>query len=224
MSNLNPPRQYSSVAITLHWLIALAIICNLGIGLFIVEAGARNPAKATPAISGFFKLHLLLGLAVLILSVFRLAWRLSHRVPELPPMNPLLRVAAHVTHVALYVGMIAVPVVGLLMILIGRGYVPVTGLPDIAYSTTKVQAFMPHGDPRVMRAVAVCMDAHMWLAFSMAGLLVLHVGAALLHHFWYRDDVVRRMLPAMLLRRPSAAGRVEVALAGHSPPRSREST
>jgi cytochrome b561 len=39
------------------------------------------------------------------------------------------------------------------------------------------------------------MEAHEFLANMTILLLILHIGAALKHHFWNRDDVLRRMLP-----------------------------
>jgi cytochrome b561 len=44
-------------------------------------------------------------------------------------------------------------------------------------------------------------NVHFALNLLLAGLLAMHAGAALKHHFVDRDDVLRRMLPRFMIKR-----------------------
>ena len=67
--------RYTHVAIALHWTIAWLIVIALALGLTIDLVPATLKSAAINA-------HALLGLAVLALSLYRLAWRLGHRPPD----------------------------------------------------------------------------------------------------------------------------------------------
>ena len=96
--------RYSAVAMWFHWTIAVLVIVNLAIGLL------------HDAIGGL-AIHKAIGLTVLLLTAGRVAWRLLHRPPPLPAHTPAWeRGAAHATHWALYLLMIAMPVSGWVMV------------------------------------------------------------------------------------------------------------
>lgn len=97
--------RYTRVAITLHWLIAAAILYNLASGLL---------NDVLPR--WFFVFHVSSGLTILILSVVRVGWRLTHKPPPLLPMQGWERALAHTVHVLLYTAMLVMPLSGWAMI------------------------------------------------------------------------------------------------------------
>lgn len=114
-----------------------------------------------------FRTHLFSGYAVLALAVIRIGWRLTHRAP--PPvagMPRILEIASHATHGLLYLAILLQPVLGILTI-----------------SALGKQLGWPG-------------PVHVALAYVIAGIVALHVGAALWHHFVRRDGLIFRMLPA----------------------------
>ena len=112
MTAKNTPLRYGTVAMTLHWLIALLIIANICIGLYFADLPHSDPSKLSLA-----QLHKSIGLTVLMLSLARVAWRLINPVPPLPRgMNPALRFFARATHVLLYVLIIAIPLTGWMLV------------------------------------------------------------------------------------------------------------
>ncbi len=111
--------RYTRVAIALHWLIAAAIAYNLLSGL------ARDLLPG-----GFFVFHVSSGLTILILSVVRVVWRLTHKPPPLLPMKQWERGLAHGVHFLLYAAMLVLPLSGWAMISAN----PPAGSPGAAYA------------------------------------------------------------------------------------------
>jgi cytochrome b561 len=188
MSTTVARSTYSRVAIILHWLIGIAIIANLIGGLL----HDLPPREMRGVIMG---LHKATGITILVLSVARLLWRLTHRPPLLAAtIKAWEKGIAHATHWIFYLLIILVPVSGWVMVSAAEKRRPLTwfGVFDIPY--------LPVAQDRI--AAAGAGNAHELLAFVMIGLLVLHIGAALKHHYLDRDNTLARMLP--LLRERTA--------------------
>ena len=179
---LPPARsRYSSVAILLHWLIALAIIGNW----LIAQIAEEAPEAKEQQLMG---LHFALGMSVLILSVARVGWRLAHRPP---PPNPAHRawerVLASVVHKLFYILMIALPFTGYMMVQTYTGGMDINmfGLFDLPGITmAKDEA-----------ANEVFHELHENFAATMLVLFLLHVAGAWKHQLLDRDGTIFRMLP-----------------------------
>jgi cytochrome b561 len=160
-----------------HWLIAALIIAQGVIGLSMVQMGL------TPAKVRVFALHKSIGMTILALVLLRIAWRLTEKRPADPPAMPRWqRRAAHGLHLALYVLILAIP-------LSGWWFNSAANAPLVWFGWLN----LPTGglDP-VWKPRALLL--HQTLFWILVALLVLHVGAALWHHFRQRDDVLRRMM------------------------------
>lgn len=184
-------------AIVLHWAIATAIIGNLLLGLWMHEAVdvAATQARAITA----FQLHKSLGLTILLLSVLRLVWRLLHHPPALPTaMTVWERTAARSAHWAFYGLMLALPLSGWLYVSTQwRGSVPLN-VPTLWFGLFEVPHLLGIDTfTRELRQTYAgwAIEAHELLAWGAVALLVLHVLAALKHHFRDRDEVLASMLP-----------------------------
>lgn len=175
--------RYSSGAIWFHWAIALLIVVNLAIGLL--------HESLLDGFKGAIPLHKSIGLTVILLTVGRIAWRLAHPAPPHPPtMRPLERLAANGAHVGLYVLMLVMPLTGWALSSGGAKRYPLNwfGLFDVPY--------LP-----VSKAVGgAARNAHGLLGWVMLALIVLHVAAALRHHFILKDGILARMVPGVRAR------------------------
>lgn len=167
--------RYDAVARGLHWAMAVLIIANL-------LSGFLN--DALEGIVRVIPLHKSIGLTVLALSLFRLAWRFVGARPPLPAaMPPWERAAAQMTHAAFYALMIALPLSGWIFSSAGKYPLDWFGLfPVPKFAVTKADAIY-----------TVMHDGHEAMGVIAAVLIALHVGAALRHHFVLRDTVLRRM-------------------------------
>lgn len=191
--------RYSAIAMTLHWLIALAIFGLIPAGWWMADA-IKDPATQNQAYQ-VFQIHKSIGLTVLALTLARLAWRLSHPAPPLPEgMAGWERFAARATHVGFYAVTLALPLTG--WAYVSAGWAAELDKP-LAVATSWFGLFeVPHWGAisgmaeEARRAFAFqAISAHSLLAWGAIVLIGLHVGAALKHQFLNKDDLLGRMIP-----------------------------
>ena len=104
--------RYSSPAIFFHWAVFLLV------ALAYLAIEIRGP-KGSDSRVFWMNVHLTAGTLVLVLSVLRVLWRAVSRVPPPIPQAALLRWLSKLAHVALYVFIIAQPLLGIMMINLG---------------------------------------------------------------------------------------------------------
>ena len=182
MTSLSTQR-YSTLAIALHWLLALALL-----GMFIVGSYMAD-LPFSPQRLQLYNWHKWAGVTILALSVFRLVWRLTHRPPELPEsveaaMPSWQLKAYHATHVALYALFFIVP-------LVGWAYSSAAGFPVVLFGVLPLPDFVPASK----ELAALIKPWHEITATALAALAALHIAAALKHHFIDKDGLLQRMLP-----------------------------
>ena len=173
--------RYSLGAIAFHWAIAVLISLNFA-AAWVADDAPRLQAQQIMAN------HKAIGIAVLVLSLLRLLWRVLHKAPPLPEtLRPLEAALAKVVHWLFYVLMIALPLAGWAMHLTETGGMPVHwfGLFDIPGLPVAKDERL--GD--------IFSDMHEFLANLMLVLAAIHVAASLKHIFLDRDGTMRRMLP-----------------------------
>lgn len=174
----NTATRYGSVAQALHWAV---------VALLIVQITLGKIADDLPL--GFDKLvtlarHKSFGITILALAVIRLAWRLANRPPPPPPMPGWQRLAAKLSHAALYALLFAMPLTGWMMSSASNYPVSWFGLAQLPDLVSP--------DRQLARDLK---DVHELLANVLLSVVVLHVLAALKHQFVDRDGLLMRMLP-----------------------------
>jgi cytochrome b561 len=184
-----PPSRYDSVAMILHWVVALLLLLDFVLAL---SFSRFNPGDALYFRSAY-DLHMSFGLGVLVLSVARVAWRLTHVRPPFPDMAFGLRVLARASHLLLYVFMVAAPLSGWLVLSLRHQATSVFGIFRWAWPTLPAIAAMAR--PERQSWHDELLPVHTRLSYLGMCLVALHVAAALYHHYGQRDDVLQRMLP-----------------------------
>jgi cytochrome b561 len=172
-------KKYTTTAIALHWLMAVAILGAFALGLYMAGL-PLSPDKLR-----LYSWHKWAGVSIFALLFVRVAWRLAHRPPALPMhMGRGEQWVAHAGHGLLYLLMLAVPLSGWLMssakgiqtVLFG-----VLPIPDLLEKNREL------GD--------LLQTLHWGFNMLLAATVIGHTAAALKHHFVDRDDVLTRMLP-----------------------------
>lgn len=182
------PSRYDPVAVFLHWTMALLIITMLIIGLIMEDV---QPLSLRFLV---INLHKATGITILALSVFRLVWRFMNPPPSLPATMPLWeRLAAHASHWALYTFIIVMPLSGWLMVSASAKY------PIVFFGLGEAPFIPMPADAALAKSIGgLSRTTHEWLGYGAIALIVVHVAAALKHHFINRDFVLLRMLPRFL--------------------------
>ncbi len=175
----NSENRYGSIAITLHWLIAILMIGLLGLGLYMTSLPFGLQQLQ---LYGWHKEY---GILVLMLAVVRIIWRMRNITPTLPSsMANWEKFAAHGMHYIFYAFMFAMPMTGWMMS-------SAAGLPVSFFGLFILPDLVSQNEN--LRVILV--QIHEWLGYGLIAAILGHTGAALLHHFYYKDNILRRMLP-----------------------------
>jgi cytochrome b561 len=179
MPNQSSPTRYSAVAQAFHWLIAALIVTQFTLAYMAddLPIGAHKLALLAR--------HKSFGMTVLMLAILRLLWRLKNPPPELPDhMTPLERKLARATHIAFYVLLFAMPLTGWMMSSAKN------------YSVSWFGLFTwPNLIGKNETAFDILRATHDTMSVILLSIAVVHILAALKHHFWNKDNVLLRMLP-----------------------------
>lgn len=174
-----PADQYSPLTIALHWatlLLLAAVYLCIELRVFFPRGSAIR--------DGLRSWHFLLGIVILVLTIVRLAVRLANSTPPVAPKPPAWQIAAaHTMHLALYLLLIVMPIIGWLMLSAAGKPVPFFGL--------ELPALIGE-NPSLSKSIK---DVHAIAGRIGYGLIVLHAATALYHHYFVRDNTLKRMLP-----------------------------
>jgi len=183
---------YTHVAVFIHWVTALFIIGLLAVGKFMTGLDEADVLRFT-----LTQWHKTFGVLVLLLSCIRILWRLTHRAPPHPANAPAWeKFTASLSHFAFY-----------LLIL----FLPLSGWAMASVSTLDIDTLLfnrihwPHLPLIEWLNLSDIAARELWEhrfhhAHHVAGtvlivLLLVHISAALKHHFVDKDVVLRRMRP-----------------------------
>ena len=176
------PQTYAAASKWLHWIIAACVLAILPMGIVM----PRLPEGALQ--NELFELHRSTGILVLTLAVLRVSARYAFGTPA--PARSLTRferIALVAAHHSLLLLIFLMPLVGWASMSAYRAEVSVYGLFTL-----------PNILPKDPVLYGVLSWAHTILGYSMAAILVAHIGGALMHGFIRRDGVLNRMLPERL--------------------------
>ncbi len=175
MGMMNTDKRYGAVARFLHGIIFILVLLMIVGGFFLDEV----PKEYKGVI---YNLHKLTGLAILLLMLIRLCWSLVNIKPAvLPNTPPWQHKAERIVHGCLYLFIIAMPLVGW----IGSsaaGKPPHLGDLSLGLPVTENKEL-----------AETLFESHELIAFVIIFLVSVHVVAALYHHFFKKDDILRRM-------------------------------
>jgi cytochrome b561 len=173
-------QRFNPLQRTLHWLMAICILAMLFIGVGMVSTVASDYLTLV-------NIHKPLGIAILVLALIRLVVRLRYGAPPLPLDLPEpMKLAAYLSHYALYALMIAMPLIGWAML--SAAEYPVVLWPAV---------WLPRIMPLNPSLHTLLWNAHFYLAFLFFALILMHLAAALFHGLIRRDGVFDSMAPTL---------------------------
>jgi len=174
----NTLNRYGIIAKLFHWGMAIILIGMVILGLVMVELpfGVQKLK--------LYRWHKEYGMLILMLVTLRLAWRFSNIIPPLPSHLPWWQKwAAYSVHFAFYLLMFCLPLSGWMLS-------SAAGLPVSFFGLFVLPDLVTASEPLRLTLTLI----HAWLAYFLIAAFFAHVGAALFHHFYYKDDILRRMI------------------------------
>ncbi len=174
------PASYDTVSKWLHWSAAGLLIA----GFIVAENTSHRFAGGTG-----YGFHVLIGLALLALTVWRIGWRLKFAAPAYPAtMSGPEKTAASLIKLAFYAVLIILPLSGLV---VHADEFPTGGQIFSLFNLPAMPGWLMLGEAE---------GVHEFMSHAWIPLMGVHVAAALWHHYFRRDDVLTRMLPGKARR------------------------
>src|SRR3974390_1413368 len=170
--------HYGTIAKALHCLIVALLVVQYSIGWLMPDI--HRDMKPGAGMTW----HISIGTVILTLIVVHLAWRLTHPVAPESSLPPWQRLGSEAVHWLLYALVLATTLSGWLFASV-RGW-------SISWFYLVPLPMLSGENTPLMRAINGWHQNFEWALLILVGL---HVTAALLHLFYYRDGVMRRMLP-----------------------------
>ena len=181
MSDAAAPKRYPDSAILLHWLVLILVVAAYTCILL-----RTNFERGSDIREGLKAWHFMLGLSVLAATFLRIGLRvLVWKTPPITPLPPrMLHLLSIAAHLAIYAWLIAMPIAGWTILSAEGDPIPFWGLN-----------LPPLTSPDKVLADQV-KELHETSGTIGYFLLGLHAAAALFHHYFMKDDTLRRMLPS----------------------------
>ena len=175
-------QRYDRRTIVLHWVTAVLVIV-LWVSAHFIDSFPRGPAR-----TNMRSVHILLGVILAAVLVSRIVWRrlAGVRLPDVG--HPVLARLASSVHFVLYALLVA-------EVLLGFTNAWVRG--ESIFGLFSIPSFAP--DDRPLRQLIN--RVHDLVANTILVVAGLHAVAALVHHFFWKDEVLRRMWPSRGARR-----------------------
>lgn len=182
---MDTSKKLSPYTIALHWLVAISSIGLIGLGLYMVNKEAWH----------LYHWHKSIGLLVFGVIIVRVIWRLKNGLPQpVRPFSRLEHLGAMAAHWLLLLCTLAMPLFGMLY----------SGASGHGFGIFSLALFPENPDPAKPGQVIPFSSAladfgqrmHGWLGYLMLALIILHIAAALKHHWLDKDATLRRMLGA----------------------------
>lgn len=178
-------QKYGRTVVSLHWLIALLVLCNIALGLL-------HDDVAKPVGHGMIQLHESFGITILILACLRLLWRFTHRLPPVPhEYANWERYLAQTSHVLFYCLIFALPLTGWLHASAHSPDAPLRLYWSIPwFNIGPITGFAASTEKSLSHST---IQVHIYLTYLLYCVLTLHILGALKHQFIDRKPELQRM-------------------------------
>ena len=167
MTLISTKLRYGAVAQAFHWVTVVLLATA-----WLVAHGGSRP------------LHETLGFAVFVIVAARLLWRAFDRRPAHDSLSPVVALGSKLVHWLLYAMLLAIPASAIAGSWVEGHAITVYGLGQIGPYLAQSRQ-LGHQ----------IMEVHQLLANAIVVVAGLHAAAALFHHFFVKDGVLRAMLP-----------------------------
>lgn len=173
----NTITKYGLISTYIHWITAVMVFALFGVGFWMVDLNYYSEWNKT---APYY--HKAFGLILLLITLFRIGWKVKNIVPKELGENKIEKRLAKIAHLTLY---------GLLLVIMCSGYLISTadGLGIDFFNIVTI----PSAGRLFEHQEDIAGNVHEIAAYILMAMVGLHALAALKHHFIDKDDTVKRI-------------------------------
>lgn len=172
------PLKYDRMLVLLHWVLAMGLFYQLGLGLWMEDIPKDPPGIRAE----WFNLHKSIGICLGLLILWRFGWRITHSVPAPPIGNTEFQnKLSQWAHRILYLCMAVLPLSGFM----GSNF---SQYPIKFFGLVLPKLWDPSPEGKELFS-----EIHEVTAFIMMIIIILHISAAVWHQWVKRDGLLSRM-------------------------------
>jgi cytochrome b561 len=171
----NTLTEYGIISKLLHWLSAILLLIQIPLGFYLVDLDFGEERITIENI------HVLVGLGIFYVVIFRLLNNLINPVPKLGPATFLgQRLIAKLNHLLLYIAILSITISGILKKLFnGESLV-------IFFKKIKIEDNFELADQFY--------NIHILSNYVLIGLVVLHISAVIIHKLFFKENLLKKIL------------------------------
>ena len=171
----NSLTEYGSISKIFHWLSAAVLIFQIPLGFYLVDLDFNEKRLTIESI------HVLLGLSIFYITIFRLIYKLFNPTPPLSnSIFPGQRLIAKLNHVFLYITIIMVTISGALKKLFNGEIL------DVIFFSLEIKDNFDLAE--------LFYDVHIVANYTLISLISLHILAVITHKVLFRENLLKKIL------------------------------
>jgi len=171
----NTLTEYGIISKLLHWLSAILLLIQIPLGFYLVDLDFGEERITIENI------HVLVGLGIFYVVIFRLINNLINPIPKLGPATFLgQRFIAKLNHLLLYIAILSITISGILKKLFnGESLL-------IFFKKIKIEDNFELADQFY--------NIHILSNYALIGLVVLHISAVIIHKLFFKENLLKKIL------------------------------
>ena len=167
--------EYGYISKTFHWLSAAVLVIQIPLGFYLVDLDFGEKRLTIESI------HVILGLSIFYLTLFRLIYKLFNPTPSLGNnIFPGQKLVAKLNHILLYASLLTITISGALKKLF-NGEVLDIFLLDIEIKDN-------------FELAELFYDIHIVSNYTLIALISLHIFAVIIHKVVFKENLLKRIL------------------------------
>jgi len=175
MHTINTVTEYGLISKLFHWLVAIILIVQIPLGFYLVDLDF-GPKRIT-----FENVHIILGLTVFYLTIFRLLNNIFNPTPQLNTNSFTgQKFIARLNHILLYISVLTITISGILKKLFDGEKL------NIFFKEIKLKDNF--------ELTEQFYDIHVLANYVLIGLILLHIFAVIIHKVFFKENIIKRIL------------------------------
>tara|TARA_B100001057_G_C22791072_1_gene927614 strand:+ start:638 stop:1165 length:528 start_codon:yes stop_codon:yes gene_type:complete len=167
--------EYGYISKIFHWLSAAVLVIQIPLGFYLVDLDFGEKRLTIESI------HVILGLSIFYLTLFRLIYKLFNPTPSLGNnIFPGQKLVAKLNHILLYASLLTITISGALKKLF-NGEVLDIFLLDIEIKDN-------------FELAELFYDIHIISNYTLIALISLHIFAVIIHKVVFKENLLKRIL------------------------------